>query len=141
MSSNALRTVPFPEPLKPVMMMKGVLLDFEWGFINSETHEQTSPGTRCESRLRLYESEIPISTPIHDADALRFSISENNKLAVRGVDFFDGLLNGHRFGRKRTGADDLTGFGIAGCCFSSCSRSLRCRGGFPLLFDLFSLVV
>jgi hypothetical protein len=52
MSSNALRTVPFPEPLNPVMMTKGVLLGFEWGFINSETQPCNKPGNPLGESFR-----------------------------------------------------------------------------------------
>ena len=82
MSSNALRTVPFPEPLNPVMMTNGVLLDSEWGFINSEPQTSKQPGNPVGKCLGLDEAEIAISTPIDDADSLRFSISEDDKLAV-----------------------------------------------------------
>ena len=82
MSSNALRTVPFPEPLSPVMMTKGVLLGVEWGVINSEAQTSNEPANPAGECLGLDEPEISVSTPVDDAHALRFGIPENDKLAV-----------------------------------------------------------
>ena len=82
MSSNALRTVPFPEPLSPVMMTNGVLLDFGWGIISSEAQTNNEPGNPVGECLGLDEPEIPISTPVDDAHTLRFGVAENDKLAV-----------------------------------------------------------
>src|SRR6266516_1980697 len=77
-SSRARRKVPFPEPLRPVMMIK------EDG---------------CTSRFRLDPTDIPVLSLVDDVQPLRVRIPEDQEFAVGAADFDSRIVDAHRFCR------------------------------------------
>src|SRR5437867_8226139 len=74
-SSRARRKVPFPEPLRPVMMIK------EDG---------------CTSSYRLDPTDIPVLSFVDDVQPLCVRIPEDQEFAVGAADFDSRIVDAHR---------------------------------------------
>src|SRR5262245_51099695 len=105
-SSSARRKVPFPEPLRPVRMMKDDVCMRRRPFYPGRGCGKRRLG-RC-SRFRLNPTDIYILSFVNNVQALCIGVTEHQEFAVGIFHLNGGVVHTHRLGCHVVRADDAT---------------------------------